>query len=129
MHLSSKGAGMDIHTYLDEWHSIEPNRCAFVKGDLWKFHFNDFSEPVKEYPSELTCNVMSFYGVEVIEDLIKACVDERTGWQYKLEFDRDEELFLGYITHADGNRYMGLESLNPGIALLTAYLNTLKNQG
>lgn len=120
---------MDIHTYLDEWHSIEPNRCVFVKGDFWRFHFNDLSKPVKEYPSELTCDVISVHGVGVIEDLIKACVDERTGWQYTLEFDREEELFLGHITHSSGNRYMGLESLNPGIALLTAYLNTLKNQG
>ena len=64
----------------------------------------------------------------VIEDLIKACVGERTGWNYQLDFDREEELFLGRVTDAIGNTYIGLESLNPGIAILTAYLNTLKNQ-
>ena len=129
MHLSTKGTGMDIHTYLDEWHTVEPNRCTFIDADHWTFHFGGLSEPPKEYPSTLTCDVISVHGVGVIEDLIKACVHERNGWAYQLDFDRDEELFLGSVSDAQGNRYTGLESLNPGIALLTAYLNTLKSQG
>ena len=119
---------MDIHSYLNEWHAIEPNRCAFIEGDNWKFHFNGLSNIPDEYPQELTCDVISVHGVGVIEDLIKACVAERTDWTYQLDFDREEEIFLGLVVDALGNKYIGLDSLNPGIALLTAYLNTLKNQ-
>ena len=128
MHLSSKGTGMDIHTYLNEWHSIEPQRCTFVGEDRWTFHIGGLSSIQETYPTDQTCDVITVHGVGVIEDLIKASVSERNGWSYQLNFDREEELFLGQITDEQGNCYIGLESLNPGIALLTAYLNSLKNQ-
>ena len=57
MHLSSKGTGMDIHTYLSEWHLVEPGRCTFVDGDHWRFHFDGLSVPVEMYPTALTCDV------------------------------------------------------------------------
>lgn len=128
MHLSNKGTGMDIHTYLNEWHSMEPKRSTFVGGDRWTFHFGSLSTPPVEYPPALTCDVITVHGVGVIEDLIKACIKERDGWRFDLLFDREEEVFSGQVTDSKNSQYTGLESLNPGIALLTAYLNTLREQ-
>lgn len=128
MHVSSQGAGMDIHTYLHEWHSFEPHRCTLIEGDLWFFSFSNLTPLPQNYPGEITCDVTSLHGVGIIEDLIKACIDHRKHWSYALKFDRSEEFFQGFVTDASGTKYTGLDSLNPGIALLTAYLNTLKKQ-
>lgn len=128
MHLSSRGTGMDIHTYLNEWQSMEPQRSTFAGGDRWTFHFGSLSTLPPGYPPSITCDVITVHGVGVIEDLTKACIEEREGWSFDLTFDREEEVFSGHVTDGKNVQYTGLESLNPGIAILTAYLNSLREQ-
>ena len=126
MHLPSKGAGMDIHMYLHEWRQVEPNRCTFVGEDKWVFHYEGLPIPAGETGADLACDVITVHGVAVIEDLLKACIEDRDGWTYALNFDREEELFHAQVIMENGVSFSGLESLNPGIAMLTAYLNALK---
>ena len=119
---------MDIHTYLNEWRNLEPHRLDFAGEDRWTFHFSSLTPPPLTWPEGQTCDVIAVYGVGVIEDFIKACIEERDGWAYKLTFDREEELFSGHVITDKNVQYTGMESLNPGIALLTAYLNTLREE-
>ena len=115
---------MDIHLFLEEWNTIEPNRCSYLHEDFWQFHFD---KPGTDRDALVRCDVISVHGVGIIEDLVVECIQARHGWTYRLEFDREEELFVAYVSDTK-QTYMGLESLNPGIAMLSAYLNSLKNK-
>ena len=115
---------MDIHVFLAEWNAFEPHRCLQRKGDYWEFQFD---QPRDDDKKQVICDVISVRGVGVIEDLVKECIEQRQGWSHELIFDRSEELFLAHVTTDNNVTYNGLESLNPGIAILSAYLNSLKS--
>lgn len=116
---------MDIHLFLEEWNALEPDRCVREnEDDFWIFRFEQPQEPENH---RVRCDVVSVHGVGIVEDLVAECIRGRPGWSFDLIFDREDELFGAQITVSDGTAYTGLESLNPGIALLSAYLNVLKS--
>ena len=110
--------GMDINPYLELWGTLEPNRCKRLEADIWQLQF--------ESEETITCDVVSFQGAGAVEDLLKETIDARAGWSYNLAFDRDMEIFRASVT-STSSTHAGLLSLNPSIALLTAYLNALRN--
>ena len=110
---------MEIHPYLVRWQAPEAQRCTHDEGDFWVFHFTDDQTPIR-------CDVISFHGVGVVEDVIGSCIDKRTGWHHDLRFDREQETFSASVTTANGKSIEGEVSLNPGIALLSAYLGALE---
>ncbi len=109
---------MDIHPYLTSWSVLESICCKHLKGDNWQFTFSN--------GSQLACDVVSFHGTAVIEDLIKERVDHRKGWTITLSFDRDAETFTAYVGLPDEQSIAGQSSLNPSIAMLSAYLLALQ---
>lgn len=117
--------GMDLYPYLVTWSNLEPAICKQVNDEEWQFTFeNNKSETLHQ--STITSEVESVYGAGLIEDLIAECVNKRAGWSYELRFDRLEETFTAYVSTTPEVYAAGLESLNPSIALLTAYLRALK---
>lgn len=119
MHGSTSAAGMDIHPYLERWQHIEPHRCSHDRGDFWVFHSN-------QHEGGTRCDVVSFHGVGIVEDIIGECILGRAGWSHELLFDRNEETFSASVSTEEGRLYEGVSSLNPGIALLSAYLAALE---
>ena len=117
-------AGMDIHPYLERWHMLEPHRCKHDTGDYWLLAFASASGPSEGWRRY---DVISFQGVGAIEDLIAECVGDRPGWTCRVNFDRDAETFTGFVVVSD-RLFEGEESLNPGIALLSAYLKALNGK-
>ena len=115
-------AGMDINEYLERWQALEPHRCTHDEDDFWLFHF-DASRNAE--PSTRRCDVISFQGVGTVEDLIAECVANRIGWSHELLFDRDAETFSSLVVTGDGRIFEGEVSLNPGISLLSAYLQAI----
>ena len=109
---------MDIHPYLEIWRNLEPALCEKIHNDIWQFTFKD--------NMVIRCDVVSFHGTGIIEDLISETIGDREGWSYSLTFDRASESFSAAVTIAEGKTYDGLVSLNPGISLLSAYLRALK---
>ena len=115
---------MDIHPYLERWQAIEPLRCSHYRDDFWLFTFD--AEGTGKFKTH-RCDVISFHGVGIVEDLVSQCIQNRPGWTYTLKFDRDAETFSAVVFVANGTPVRGEESLNPGISLLSAYLQALVN--
>ena len=111
---------MDIQPYLERWQALESNRCKPDKDDFWFFYFDDDQPPIR-------CDIVSFHGVGVIEDLIARCIQHRPGWQHELLFDREEETFSARFIDHQGTVFQGTVSLNPGISLLSGYLKALEH--
>ena len=111
--------GMDIHPYLHTWSNLAPNLCKHVDDDLWQFTFSD--------ATVIICDVVSFHGTATIEDLIKETIQQRSGWKYELTFDRTAETFSAQVSTTPHASFRGQESLNPSIALLSAFLRAIQS--
>lgn len=109
---------MDIHPYLECWTNLEPAYCKHIEEDRWQFKRNN--------GTQIDCDVVSFYGTGTIEDVIKERVGARTGWRISLNFDRKAETFTAHLGIPQHREITGQASLNPGIALLSAYLRALQ---
>ena len=109
---------MDIHPYLEIWSNLEPSRCKHIEDDTWQFRFSD--------TMVIRCDVVSFHGTAVIEDLLTETMNDRAGWSFALTFDRAAETFSAVVFIENHGAFQGLESLNPSISLLSAYLAALK---
>ncbi|MEM8484052.1 MAG: hypothetical protein AAF564_00825 [Bacteroidota bacterium] len=109
---------MDIHPYLKRWTDLESLYCKHIDEDQWQFTFAN--------GAQITCDVVSFHGTGTIEDLIKERVTRRKGWAITLTFDRDEETFSAHLDTPQQYGITGQTSLNPSIALLSAYLRALQ---
>ncbi len=109
---------MDIHPYLQRWTDLESLYCKHIEEDSWQFTF--------ENGAQVTCDVVSFHGTGTIEDVIKERVTDRKGWTISLNFDRLTETFIAHLDTPHQYGIAGQASLNPSIALLSAYLLALQ---
>ena len=112
----------DINIFLARWAAVEPKRCQHVQGDHWMLWLE---APPADASSEQVYDVITFHGVGRIEDVIQEAVGQRPGWSAVLQFDRKEETFSARVTNGAGHTFDGLTSLNPGVSLLSAYLDAL----
>lgn len=109
----------DISEFLKQWAALEPHRCRHEAGDVWVL---TLQSPPGNTPPSLACDVITFHGVGRVEDVIREAVNMREGWTVTLNFDRNEETFSARVEDENATHYTGLVSLNPGVALLSAYL-------
>lgn len=110
--------GMDLHPYLVTWSNLAPRICKHIQDDIWQFTFS--GKKIVE------CDVVSFHGTGMVEDLVKEEIAQRAGWLYAITYDRVSESFSAQVTIPSNHSYAGHVSLNPSIALLSAYLHALQ---